>query len=263
MWLVLLILITLGINFCHLSYSNDNEYAVIKLQCYFESFGNDGFGCRTVNLTSNSRRTFIKSILRLSTTNSKSKSKATNNDVNTFYSYNGNITFIPKQIGEHFPNLNNFIITKTGLKYIEWRDFKHMGHLEMIKLNENKIEAISQCAFHYLENLKSINLDGNRIQILPLKLLTNLPNLTEFSANDNDITHLMTEMFKENQNLKTLLMNRNKIEVIEIDFHGWNIDRVEFKNNTCINMKYICCAHVIFKNFTEHIKKNCGGPDFC
>lgn len=184
------------------------------------------------------------------------------NDVNVFYAYNPDITYIPKSIGEFFPNLRYFRITKSALRYIEFRDFKNLKQLQTLDLSSNKIERISQCSFHYTESLVKLNLNGNKIQALHEKTLMNLPLLEEFTANNNEITHLDGDIFQNNAQLKDIQMSGNQLTVIEVNFQTMkSIKSLDFKNNNCIDMEYKCCTHIM--DLLSNITAKCSGPELC
>lgn len=180
----------------------------------------------------------------------------------TFYAFAPNISFIPKKIGDSFPNLQNFVITKSGLRYIEWRDFKNMKYLKILRLNENKIERISQCAFQYTENLEQINVDGNQLVSLNEKLFINLPNLTLFSANQNNLINLDSDLFQNNPRLSRMLFRENQLEVIRINFRQMRMLKfVDFRSNECIDISFNCCEY--FHEFIFNITQKCEGPELC
>lgn len=210
-----------------------------------------------VNLLVETTRTHIVKVISESRTKAKS-----NSEVNVFYSYNPSISYIPKSIGEFFPNLHYLRITKSALRYTEFRDYKNLKNLHTLDLSSNKIERVSQCAFHYLESLVKINLSGNRIQALHEKTFMNLPLLEEFRANANEIAKLDEEIFQSNLQLRVIEMRDNKLEAIEINFQKMtNLKAVDFRENSCIDMKYECCKH--FMDLLSNITNSCKGPETC
>lgn len=210
-----------------------------------------------MNLTVETTRTHIVKVL------SDSRAKArSHDDVLVFYAYNPSIFYIPKSIGEFFPNLKFLRITKSALRYTEFRDYKNLKHLHTLDLSWNKIERISQCAFHYLETLVKINLSGNRIKSLHEKIFVNLPLLEDFLANSNNITHLDEEIFQNNLQLRAIEMRDNKLEVIEVNFQKMTaIKLVDFRGNDCIDIIYECCIHVM--DLLSNITSGCKGPETC
>lgn len=212
------------------------------------------YGCKVTHLSVSSRKTTIQKVIH-----GKGKSY---NEIQTFYAYNPNITFIPKGIGDYFPNLQRFIITKSRLRHIEWRDFRNMKNLKVMSLNENKIERLSLCAFQYLENLESISLDGNQITSLHERHFMNLPNLVTISANDNSITELEHDLFQNNLKLKDILFRNNEITAIKINFRQLrSLGMVDFQSNKCISIKFECCDY--FLEFIGNITQKCEGPGIC
>ncbi|CAH1714632.1 unnamed protein product [Chironomus riparius] len=225
-----LILLSLVFNVYKCSYKDDNELSMINLNCIFQDFESDPYGCKASHLSVSSRKTTIQKVIH--------------------------------GIGDYFPNLQRFIITKSRLRHIEWRDFRNMKNLKVLSLNENKIERISQCAFQYLENLESISLDGNQIKALNERHFMNLPNLVTVSANDNSITELETDLFQNNLKLKDILFRNNQLKAIRINFRQLrSLGMVDLQSNKCISIKFECCDY--FSEFIGNITQKCEGPGIC
>lgn len=224
---------------------------------HLKSLSTFRYACKVLNLSVETTRTHIAKVL------SESRAKAkSNSEVGVFYAYNPSILYIPKSIGEFFPNLHFLRITKSALRYTEFRDYKNLKQLHTLDLSWNKIERISQCAFQYLESLVKINLSGNRIQALHEKTFMNLPLLEEFFANSNEITHLDEEIFQNNLQLREIEMRDNKLHVIEINFQKMTSVKVaDFRDNNCIDMKYECCSHMM--DLLNNIMSGCKGPETC
>jgi hypothetical protein len=204
-----------------------------------------------------SRKTFIDNV-------EGNHSSRTRNDnaVNIFYAFNPNITFLPKAIGEKFPNLKTFAITKSGLRYIEWKDFHNLKQLNTISLRENKIDRISRCAFHYLDNLEKIILDGNRIKEIHEDTFMHLPKLAHFSANENDLVHLDADLFSHNPNIRNISLSHNNISSIDIVFLNKEIN-LNLAHNSCINMAYECCNSTLFNDIKTAISEKCKENSKC
>jgi Leucine-rich repeat (LRR) protein len=181
-----------------------------------------------------------------------------------FYAFNPQITFIPKRIGVNFPQLKTLLITKSSLKYIEWRDFKYLNHLHTLSLHDNKISHVSQCAFQYLESLVRVILDGNHLVALSESLFENLPNLEYFSVSFNNITQLKADLFANNPQLKEVVVRNNYLNRIEVNFQTMKgIEYIDFSGNECFKGSYVCCNGTYFKMFLTNISKDCGGPELC
>lgn len=206
--------------------------------------------CKAQNLSVNSRRTFIDKVIE-----DQHASSRIQNNVNIFFAFNPNITFIPKGIGEKFPKIEFFGITKSGLRYIERSDFKHLKYLHTLNLAENKIERVSKCTFNNVENLERIILDGNRIVILHEQTFMNLLNLKYLSVNENDIVYIEADLFIHNPYLEDVFFNSNKLQVIETKFT--NRMNLNFSSNPCINLNYKSYDYIVFNDFTKIINAHC------
>lgn len=187
-----------------------------------------------------------------------------NQDIATFYAFNPTLRYIPKKLGSLFPNLKTLLITKSNLRFIEFRDFKNMKKLLKLYLPENRIEKIPICAFRHVENLEIIDFNGNIIKELNEDTFLNLPNLEYFSANDNQIEHLEGGLFRNNHNLKKISMQQNKLLIIEVNFMKIKgIELVDLRFNPCVNLSFGCCKGPALREFQNYTSGSCNGPEVC
>ena len=196
--------------------------------------------------------------------NGNHKPGRNNQDVATFYAFHPVLKYIPKRVGFLFPHLTTLLITKSNLRFIEFRDFRNMKKLQNLFLPENKIERISICAFKYVENLEVLDFNGNNIKELNEDIFLNLASLQIFSANSNQIEHLENGLFRNNPNLKKISMQQNNLLVIEVNFIKLKgIELVDLRNNPCVNLSFGCCKGPALRDFQNYISINCKGPKIC
>lgn len=277
MWLKFLLLIFSFAGFLA-SHKEDHEYEEFDLHCSFEQLSERwvqnihkcslhwlhfSYGCNIKKLTVSSRDMQIQEVLG---THRPSRS---NQDVVTVYAYNTATKYIPKRLGFFFTNLRTMLITKSSLRLIEFRDFRHMKKLQKLILTENGIERIPPCVFKYAENLEVIDLSGNQITELREDTFVNLPNLETFFANDNIIGHLEIGLFRNNLNLKKISMSNNNITIIEINFmkikdiSNKGVLLVDLRENPCTNLVFGCCDGPAMREFQNQTSASCRGPEVC
>lgn len=182
----------------------------------------------------------------------------------TFHAYNPNLRYIPKFLGSTFVNLQTISITKTDLRLLEFRDFRHMKKLRKLYLPENKIERIAPCVFRYVDTVELINLDGNLIKELDDDTFVNLPSLLEFSANQNKIESLESGLFRNNLMLKRISLRSNQLKHIEINFLRIKaIEMADLQFNPCISLIFEAKGKLQLREFQNQTSGRCRGPEVC
>lgn len=134
---------------------------------------------------------------------------------------NKEMKFLPKRIGENFPNLIEFRTDNCGLTVARNYFFENMQNLEFLNLNSNKIATVESDAFKDLIKVQYLNL------------------------NDNMIETLSEKVFKTNVDLLIVYLINNKIKVLNpntFKIPGGKLRDVHLKGNVCIdknlNAKY-------------------------
>lgn len=234
-----------------------SELSCVNVCKFYIWHYNCRYVCNCKNLKVSSRDAQIEEV-----TGSHMSSRS-DQDVATFYAFNPAAKYVPKRLGFVFPNLKILMITKSGLKLIEFRDFKNMKKLQKLYLFDNMIEKLPLCVFKYAENLEVIDLSGNRITELEDDTFVNLPSLQQFLANGNGIEHLKNGLFRNNPSLKKLSMSNNKISFIGINFLKLkDIELIDLRQNTCINLSFGCCKGPALREFQNHTFYWCKSSDF-
>lgn len=216
------------------------------------------YGCNAKNLSATTKNSEIHEV------DGCHKTGRTNQDVVSFYAYNPPLKYIPKRIGFVFLNLKTLLITKSKLRFIEFRDFRNMKRLRKLYLPENKIEKIPICIFKHVENLEAVDFNGNNIEELNKDTFLNLPNLEIFTANDNKIRNLEEGLFRNNPNLKEIYLKQNKLQIIQVNFLTIKgVQMVDLRYNNCVNKLFECCAGPTLRDFQNHTSSSCKGPEVC
>lgn len=91
------------------------------------------------------------------------------------------VAYIPKRIGEFFPNLEGLWIESSGLKQIKKEDLAQFTNLKFLNLRLNKLTSISGDLFQSVPNLKVISIYGNSIKYIGKGILTPLKNFVEIT----------------------------------------------------------------------------------
>jgi len=136
-----------------------------------------------------------------------------NQDV-TIIKLSSQIDHFPSNIGAHFPNARRIYARKNNLKSLVRENFKFIGKLQDLLLEENQISVMEEDTFTDLRNLAKLELGQNKIRKLPKKLLWRSKQLQHFWAHENEIESLDKDFFSKNKNLMQVNLWNNKIESV-------------------------------------------------
>lgn len=150
--------------------------------------------------------------------------------------YNREVKFLPRNIGEKFPNLKEFRVLNCGLTVVRIHYFKNMQNLKRLMCSFNEITTLEAGAFEDLVNLRWLKFDNNLIETLDAKLFATMMNLEDIRLNDNKIKFLSPETFK---------------------IPGGKLDYVLLKSNVCINDYFYSAT---FDKLERKIRQNCSQP---
>lgn len=157
-----------------------------------------------------------------------------NATVNRFSIYqNQKLKFLPKHIGEKFPNLAEIHASFTGMKSVRDYYFKDMKNLEVLILSSNEIVTIDAEAFKDLIKLKWLSLNYNFIHTIDKKIFATMANLIDLDLKGNKIKFLNPTAFEAT---------------------GVKPFSVDLKENVCINHLYLPKE---LANLEKDIKEKC------
>lgn len=168
--------------------------------------------------------------------------------------------FLPINLGEKFPNLENLTVVDSGLFAIDSRTFAGMNRLRVLNLKGNKIRGIQQNAFQNLKSLTHLNLSENKIEELKPGCFMTLVNLVNLTLHYNLLTTIDSGVFDGLKSLKNLDLGENKLKFLSNDLLTTmsGIESVKFWSDDCI-LDFGTSS----RNFSENIKsltKSCTKP---
>lgn len=102
-----------------------------------------------------------------------------------YFDHNPNLSFLPKAIGEKFPNLLSLSAWDCSLIIVSKDNFINLSSVRRMALNENQITTISAETFKDLQSLEWLFLDHNRIKSLNAEVFESLPRLKLLSLVSN------------------------------------------------------------------------------
>lgn len=141
--------------------------------------------------------------------------------------------------GIFFPHLKKYMITDSGVKFVERNDFSGMPMLETLNLSGNEISEIPDDTLFDLTELVDLFLDNNNLKTLPPKLLSHASPFQRFKANNNSIEILDGDFFKNNTHLKIVSLDNNRLHKIGVDFRPFkNLKKVDLLNNPCVSTSF-------------------------
>lgn len=119
------------------------------------------------------------------------------------------VKFVPKNISENFPDLQEFEISSCGLTVVRSFYFENMKNLRFLILHHNKIATIEANAFKDLVGVERLWLHNNFIETLDENLFNSMLNLQEIYLNVNKIKLLSPETFKNVGSLDYVDLRKN------------------------------------------------------
>lgn len=148
----------------------------------------------------------------------------------------GNISTLPSDISEFFPNLYHLIVVKCQLKTLRRMNFVGMEMVKYLNLQQNLIFSLPDDVFEDLLNLRKIDLSDNLIVHLPSSLCVSMYFLTVFTANDNFIELFDSDMFQYNRKLEEVHLWQNKVKAIRFDARKMrSLTVFDVRGNVCID----------------------------
>ncbi|KAL7026929.1 hypothetical protein ACKWTF_005238 [Chironomus riparius] len=126
-------------------------------------------------------------------------------------SNNPKIKFLPENIGQLFPNLENVMITNTSIEDVPDETFNDMDKVKYVDLSRNKIERLNPNSFTGLSSINKINLSDNGFEELDHVPFTKIPSISAIDITGNKLKPAAKKLLIKN--------------LPDIDFEG--IDEIE------------------------------------
>jgi Leucine-rich repeat (LRR) protein len=134
----------------------------------------------------------------------------------SFYIHSSTVDFVPEQLFQVFPKLQNLDVSHSDLGGIV-DDYLliEASPLKSLELKFNEIEEITEEAFKELILLESLSLSSNKLESLPENIFQNNTELKRIELDGNQLTRLPIDLFFHNINLQTINLRRNLIQELD------------------------------------------------
>lgn len=171
--------------------------------------------------------------------------------------------FLPQNLAEHFPLLNELLVVESGLYEI---DYSVLDGLDLFTLNltNNKIPAIPVDTFADLENLQELDLSFNKLHTLHDDVFANLKSLQKLYLNNNFLTSMKVEVLRSLGSLSGLFLGNNRLKFISATLLTplTSLETVDLSANACIDMDHptsslIDIETTIIDNCIAPVEVNC------
>lgn len=163
----------------------------------------------------------------------------TDSDVVIFLVYKQASSYLPRGVGERFPNLRSFFVHSTPLVSIDRKVFQNMQHVDMMDIFATGITYVPKDTFWDLRGLQFLGIAGWQLTYINSELLRGLTELRNFSASYNKLEMVGTSLFHDTVNMREINLRGNHLKTI-----GWKLVRsmpklvtADFRENTCIDMR--------------------------
>lgn len=151
--------------------------------------------------------------------------------VETFsISNNDKIKFFPQNVGEMFPNLQNFYAVNDSLDNIPENSFKDMKNVKKLNLSKNKLKTFDPTAFDELTSLEELDLSENDIETLDENTLPRLPKLKKINISGNKIKFINPNAFKNIPELIEVVIDMD--DDFDVDFFETDQDDITFTSES-------------------------------
>lgn len=178
---------------------------------------------------------------------------------------NGSLTYLPRGVGNFFPNLKIFQVGPgLGMKRVTRSCFTDMKQLEKLQIFENSIEAVEEDSLWDLEKLETFELSGNEIFELNERFFEKNERLRVIILELNKLERIPKNLFRRNSQLTDVDLENNLLHLIDeqtfsnnvllqyVDLSSNHLDSLPsdlFKYN--LLLKYLFISHNLLKTIDE------------
>lgn len=149
------------------------------------------------------------------------------NVIRFIFDENINVKYLPKQVGEKFPNLKTYRSEKCGLTIVRNFNFKNMQNLELLLLRKNQIAKIEAGSFDDLTKVTHLQLDGNLIETLDENIFAKMIKVEKIALTSNKIKTLSPTTFNiPGAILNTVFLGEN-VCINEYYYENYNMNVLE------------------------------------
>lgn len=148
--------------------------------------------------------------------------------------------YLPSGLSDFFPNINEYYVMSSELKFIVRSDFRGLENLNSLSFYLNSIESIPDDTFFDLIHLTLLSFSNNKLKDIPLLAFHNLRKLEDLYLQYNQIEYISKETFKTNNQLKYLILIGNNLKALSADlvYSLPNLVLLELENCSCISRNF-------------------------
>lgn len=190
--------------------------------------------CNVVDLKVKSNETFLHSV------ENQESEELTTEHMQILNVMGQQTFFLPLNISRNFVNLQQLIVTSSGLYEIDSDVFKDMESLVTLKLSNNKLHEVFSETFVHLLSLTSLDLKSNKIEVLHQNAFGGLVVLKILDLSDNFLVSTNSNAFEDLSSLRELNLQNNKIKFISDDLLSpmTKLESLDLTDNVCISTNY-------------------------
>lgn len=174
---------------------------------------------------------------------------------------NDNVTSVA---GDHKEYKNNLSVASLYILYSSRTRFVPFGvctqfeNLKQFDINGQRVTEITSDILEGCSGITTFIVRNSRIKSLDENLLKNVKLLEHFTLDSTLVEYLPESFFKYNKNLKQILLNANKLKVINVIFPT-TLTMLRLFSNMCINNGYLSSdsRSTPLIMLIEEVKNNC------
>lgn len=102
---------------------------------------------------------------------------------------NQKVNFVPKNIAEFFPLLEELEISNSSLEWIEQENIKELTDLTTLNLEKNELEILDEGLFKFNEKLETVKIRDNLLKFIHKDIFVYRTNLREIDIEQNICGH--------------------------------------------------------------------------
>jgi len=207
----------------------------IELQCKAEELAADkenknaGGVCKAVDLVIEHPKTKISMVKEGIAT-----------EVTTLTISSQQILFLPFQLAQTFPILEQLIVEHSKVTALMKQDFIGLKLLKHVAITFNNISYIEDATFDDVTQIQYLSLASNNIKSLPNKLFSHLNFLKILILSDNMLTKFTASLLPPKNAIEEFHIQNNQLEMIETRTLRFlrKAKLIDMTENICIDLKY-------------------------
>jgi BspA type Leucine rich repeat region (6 copies)/Leucine rich repeat len=147
------------------------------------------------------------------------------------------MSYLPQKVSKHLMNVEEFLITNSGMKGIYKSDFSGFKILRKLVITKNNLKLIENGVFDSLLALEYIDLSENKITAVPTELFFKISMFTHINLSRNEISILSKNFIKRTKRIKYFNISTNSLTIVpkEIFYNIKAAKYIDFTSNTCMS----------------------------